>query len=774
MNHSLDPTEDRGLRAVEPEDDPRVLQVSREYLAELETGQFPDRDGYLARYPELATVIAECLDGVELAHALNQGQPPPATGPAEFATHPLGDFKILRELGRGGMGTVYEAVQLSLGRRVALKVLPFAAALDERQRQRFQLEAQAAAQLHHPHIVPVYAVGCDRGTHYYAMQLINGQPLSNWIAATRSPTRDASGRDSSEAAPAKSVLATATRDEEASGTLVHSQGTEAASTWFSQGADRKRFRAAATLAAQVADALEYAHATGIVHRDIKPANLLIDVVGNAWVTDFGLAQIAATASMTRTGDLLGTLRYMSPEQASGRRLILDHRCDIYALGATLYELLALRPMFPGQDRQTILQAILTEEPAPLRKLDRAIPVELETIVMKATAKSPHDRYASAAEFAADLRNYLNERPIQARRPTVIDHARKWMRRHPTVVAATLVILLCGIVGLSLAVAAVSHEKANTQEALRNERQRAAEAETRLRLAQRAADDMIALAEFELAESPRTAALRKKLLESALGHYQAFVNEQSDNPAAASELAATRDRVQKIVDDLLLLASERDSSLLHHPDVLADLQIDEQQYDALREWFRQSARREPPARTFEERKEQQLDRARRSREALTRILTEDQQARLTQLNLQFQGVRAFHESEVITALELTDQQRMRIHEIESQANFARQGRRFPDPPLLAGLGWGAMRGGRGRGGRMGPGGRGGPGPPPPPPDAPPLGEEPPSDGPRGQGPPEGRPRATNRLGNWRKPTRIRKPCKHVWKSSPPNSGNVGPS
>jgi tetratricopeptide (TPR) repeat protein len=205
----------------------------------------------------------------------------------------------------------------------------------------------------------------------------------------------------------------------------------------------------AQFAVQAAEALEHAHQVGVVHRDIKPANLLVDGRGHLWVTDFGLAQCRSRAALTLSGDLVGTLRYMSPEQALGQRTALDHRTDLYSLGATLYELLTGQPPFGGSDRQELLRQIALEEPAPPRRCAKAIPTELETIVLKLLEKRPADRYATAQEVAADLERFLKDEPIRARRPTPWQRLRKWARRHRPVVwsaAATLLVTLPVLAG----------------------------------------------------------------------------------------------------------------------------------------------------------------------------------------------------------------------------------------------------------------------------------------------------------------------------------------
>jgi serine/threonine protein kinase/WD40 repeat protein len=435
-------------------DDPRLVRVLEEYLAALEAGDRPQRDALLARHPDLAGELAECLDGLEMMQVLagpgdaNSApvlETPPVGTLDRAPAVPLGDYHLLREIGRGGMGIVYEAQQLSLGRRVALKVLPFAATLDPKQLQRFRNEAQAAANLHHPHIVPVFAVGCERGVHYYAMQFIDGQNLASLLEELR---QQAGGKE-------ETIV-------RAGDTVPHV--APSLSTDYATGKP-DACRAVARLGVQAAQALEYAHQMGVVHRDIKPANLLLDLRSNLWVTDFGLAQFRGHPGLTLTGDVLGTLRYMSPEQALARHGLLDHRTDVYSLGATLYELLTLQPVHSGNDREELLRQIAEGEPVALRRLNPAVPRELETIVLKALAQTPEDRYGTALELADDLQRFLDDRPILARRPSAPQRLRRWARRHRPLVGSlsvALAVLLLGSIVGALVYAGKQHDLAGEQ------------------------------------------------------------------------------------------------------------------------------------------------------------------------------------------------------------------------------------------------------------------------------------------------------------------------
>jgi tetratricopeptide (TPR) repeat protein len=494
-SEELSPTGSRDGSAAGADED-RLADALEQYRALLEAGQRPDRHEFLARYRDIAAALSECLAGLEFVHevapelsrdAAGGTAKVPAAAEDLGQVLPLGDFRLLQEIGRGGMGVVYLAEQLSLGRRVALKVLPFAAALDVRQLQRFKNEAQAAAQLHHTNIVPVYFVGCERGVHYYAMQYIEGQTLAAAIRDLRQRAGLEAGEAGPQAGPGPALadelvsgrwagagaadpqLTTAYAPPPVAGAPADDPSAPVTAVLSTERSLRGPafFRTVARLGAQAAEALEHAHQLGILHRDIKPANLLLDGHGHLWITDFGLAQVRGDAKLTMTGDLVGTLRYMSPEQALAQRVVVDQRTDVYSLGATLYELLTLQPAFGGSDRQELLRQIAFEEPKAPRRINKAIPAELATIVQKAMEKNPADRYATAQELAEDLQRFLADEPIRAQPAGVVRRLRKWGRRHPAVVAAAATALTVAIAVASGGVGWLVNDRATRAEKTAN-------------------------------------------------------------------------------------------------------------------------------------------------------------------------------------------------------------------------------------------------------------------------------------------------------------------
>lgn len=531
--------------------------LADEFTARLRAGQQPAIEDYAARYPEHAAMIRAVFPSialVEKAHLQQDQQRQASPGHVSHAAlssaapRRLGDFELVREIGRGGMGVVYEAVQKSLKRPVALKVISPLIAGSEKQLRRFRREAESAASLHHSNIVPVYGIGEDQGLQYYAMQLIDGVTLAEVVrclnesglpvattdAHTRSSTppadhgpatsapTDASGRFSttdavqcllgrarpSAAAAAKST-STAVTDATGSAdplgdTCIDQPASiaplperperpvatapELEQTGLLQAAlpvwrpafrqqdtpcqtaalrlNPEWFRNVARVIANVADALQYAHQQQILHRDIKPGNLILDRDGTIWVADFGLARRADLEGVTQTGEIVGTLRYMAPEQLRGAA---DARTDLYALGVTLYELLTLQPavnapqLLSGQGQRGTIRRPRAVRPE--------IPADLETITLKACSPEPERRYQSAADLEADLRRFLEDRPIQARRVTPIERLWRWSRRNPliaTLSACTFLLLLT----IASLMAVGNHEKQLALDAISRQYDRA--------------------------------------------------------------------------------------------------------------------------------------------------------------------------------------------------------------------------------------------------------------------------------------------------------------
>jgi len=447
-----------------------VEQLAEDFLARLRRGERPTVGEYAAAHPDLADEIRDLFPALVLmeeAKPAGTESAAPAVGPDVFAGRPpehLGDYRILREVARGGMGVVYEAEQVSLGRHVALKILPAQGGGDPVRLLRFRREARSAARLHHTNIVPVFEVGSAGGVHYYAMQFIQGQGLDEVLQELRR-LRDGRPTDAADDALTATLAEGLRTGEFAAAPIVpkpRSSEPRSEPSSILTGPVSHYFRSVAGLGVQAADALAYAHGQRVLHRDVKPSNLLLDRQGTLWLTDFGLAK-DDTEDLTRTGD--GTLRYMAPERFHG---VSDPRTDVYALGVTLYELLTLRPAFPEGDRVLLLRQIAQEEPPRPRAVDPTIPRDLETIVLKAIEKDPARRYPTAAALADDLRCFLADRPIKARRATWREQAWRCCRRNPGVAASlSLVFLLLTLLVVGLAVGT-----AVVWDALRKEKQAA--------------------------------------------------------------------------------------------------------------------------------------------------------------------------------------------------------------------------------------------------------------------------------------------------------------
>lgn len=556
----------------------QLLDVLERYLADLEQGNAPDQQALLAAHPELADELRPYLESLRLidcatrdlriTKAGTSGEP---NGHVAPTLRQIGEYQIVREIGRGGMGIVYEAHQKSLNRQVALKILPFAAVLDQRQIARFRNEAQAAAQLHHPHIVPVFAVGQEQGVYFYAMQFIDGQALDQAIAELR---------DSATQPAANSTKARGTTN--GSTTTLHSG---IASAFCDHKAIRHPdfFRTVARLGKEAADALHHAHEHGIVHRDVKPSNLLIDGRGKLWVTDFGLARIQSNNGVTLTGDIIGTLRYMSPEQASGSAII-DARSDVYSLGLTLYELLTQKHAHAGDDRQTLVRQIVDDDPIAPRKLNPAIPIDLETIVLGAMSKSRDDRYQSAQSLADDLQRFLEGMPTLCKRPSLLDRAGKWARRHRSLVAtAACAIVLLSIVSVA-GVVMLAREQGRTERNAKLSQHNFERAERHFQQAWAAVDQFGGLSD-RLSEFPGAESVRRDALIGMLKYYREFALDAGNDPqlreesamahfrvaAIAAKLGAVQDAIQEYRTSQELLKSLIDSNP-SRPELLAQLAV----------------------------------------------------------------------------------------------------------------------------------------------------------------------------------------------------------
>ncbi|MFO0812077.1 MAG: serine/threonine-protein kinase [Gemmatales bacterium] len=399
-----------------------VDRLAEDFLDRYRRGERPSLTEYARQFPDVANEVADVIQVMLMMENLGAEQVENLEAPP--LPDKLGDYQIVRELGRGGMGVVYEAIQEQLGRHVALKVLPVASLLKTNNLERFRREAKAAARLHHTNIVPVHGVGAQDGIHYYAMQYIQGQGLDSLIKEVKQQRSSTGLKDTIRDAAASTQHSTI--------------------SGFSSRHDYAH--AVARIGFQIADAIAHAHAQGVLHRDIKPSNILLDQEGCAWLSDFGLAQFDSDDQLTGTGDIVGTLRYMAPERFKRPG---DARSDIYSLGMTLYELLTLQPAFQDQDRAKLIHQILKEEPASLRKLEPGLPRDLETIVLKAITKEPEHRYQKAEDLAEDLNRFLIDRPVAARRLQWWERSWRWVARNRAITIAAALAFLTLLVGLAM-------------------------------------------------------------------------------------------------------------------------------------------------------------------------------------------------------------------------------------------------------------------------------------------------------------------------------------
>jgi eukaryotic-like serine/threonine-protein kinase len=536
-----------------------IEELAESFLARFRAGERPPLTELVAANPELAEEIRELFPaliemeqaGLAIGPAKSWSRAPTAFG--GVALESLGDYRIIREIGRGGMGVVYEAVQQSLGRLVALKVFAPWARTDGTMIERFQREAKAAARLHHTNIVPVFGVGEHDSYRYYVMQYIEGRGLDAILGELRrlrsAPAVSPGsliGQEPTEPAPlvttvARSLLSgrfcAPAGEPRAGGSEIDYElcdpqlapapaGTEvsidASSHWAGQPGGSYA-RTIARVGLQVAEALAYAHGRGILHRDIKPSNLLLDIAGNVWVTDFGLAKADDADDLTDSGDVVGTARYMAPERFRGES---GPQSDVYSLGVTLYELSTLRPAFDERDRARLIDHILHDNAPQLRAVDPCLPRDLETIVLKAMARYPADRYASARALAEDLERFLDDRTILARRSSASERLWRWCKRNPMVAGLTAAVFLVMALGTTV----------STWQALLAGRAAAAEKAARAAADQREAETraVLGFVENQIIAAARPEGLQgglgrevtlRQALEGALPHIVGAFNDQ---------------------------------------------------------------------------------------------------------------------------------------------------------------------------------------------------------------------------------------------------------
>ncbi|WP_372894606.1 protein kinase [Stieleria sp.] len=504
--------------------------LASDFVARYRNGDRPTVEEYANRHPELSDSIRRVFPLVLSVEKVKVDQQSEGDGSATLAGRVferLGDFRLLREIGRGGMGIVYEAEQESLGRRVAIKVLPKQSLLDDDALQRFRREASTAAAMHHSNIVPIFGTGQSDGTHYLVMQLIRGESLDRLIStaethgkASEPPSGDGSDKSSNE-------------------TPIQTSDC----------------RIAAEIAAQISDGLAYAHGNGVLHRDVKPANILLDEDGVAQLTDFGIARNTRD-DPTMTQSLSGSPRYMAPECFQGQS---DQRSDVYGVGLTLYEMLAETPAFKDLTPHQLPEAIKLHLIKPLKEVRDDVPPDLQTIVAKAINPEPAHRYQSASDLRDDLNRFLKDEPILARRTTALQRLVRWCRRNPKLAGVTgiaIASMLAATVASSVGFAMTSAANTRTGKAL-------AQSEQTVELALQSLDGVVdvvsipasAMGEADMGEldsalfllnpSPHAA----RVLENIQPLYERLANQAPTRPDIVRQMIEASLRLSRIQQQL---------------------------------------------------------------------------------------------------------------------------------------------------------------------------------------------------------------------------------
>ncbi|QDV23220.1 serine/threonine-protein kinase [Aureliella helgolandensis] len=508
----------------------RVDILASDFVARYRNGERPTIEEYASRHPDLSEPIRRVFPLVLSVEKVKVDQQSESDGSATLAGRVferLGDFRLVREIGRGGMGIVYEAEQESLGRSVAIKVLPKQSLLDDDALQNFRRESSTAAAMHHSNIVPIFGTGeCD-GTHYLVMQLIRGQSLDRLIGP---------------------VATLATASPPPSGDGSHKSNDQTTIQTFA-------CRTAAEIASQISDGLAYAHGNGILHRDVKPANILIDEDGVAQLTDFGLAR-NTLEDPTMTHALSGSPRYMAPERFQGQS---DERSDVYGVGLTLYEMLTGTPVFKDLTPYQLPEAVKLHLIEPLRDVRTDVPADLQTIVAKAINPEPAHRYQSASDLRDDLNRFLNDEPILARRTTASQRLVRWCQRNPKLAGVSgiaVMSMLAATVASSVGFAMTSAANQRTSMAL-------AQSEQTVDLALQSLDgvvDLVAIpasamgdmdlgeidsAQFLLDPSPHAASMLKNIQPL----YERLANQSPTRPDIVRQMIEASLRLSQIQQQL---------------------------------------------------------------------------------------------------------------------------------------------------------------------------------------------------------------------------------